>query len=199
MNCLLVHKIWWHALFIFFPLDECWEDNNDSEDDIIVEAPDQPVQQEALPEGYNEAESLVKWLTIFFLRLHGRHYVPDSAMNNLFKFILRFFKSYREVLNLLLSTLFPSSLLAARKINGCEQSDQILSYLVCPHSECFVIHEHTSCSLQQGGCKCSRNQFPNHPMLHFCQPCESSLLKSVYLSSGRHIYYPLKIYCYYSL
>ena len=149
--------------------DECWEDNNDSEDDIIVEAPDQPVQQETLPEGYNEAESLVIWLTIFFLWLQGRHYVPDSAINNLFKFISHFFKTIGKYssFNLLLSTLFPTSLLAARKINSCEQSDKILSYLVCPRSECFMIHEHTSCSLQQGGCKCSRNQFPNHPMLHF--------------------------------
>lgn len=76
----------------FFHSDECWENNNDSEDYIIVEAPDQLVQQETLPEGYNEAESLVKWLTIIFLRLQGRHYVPDSAMNNLFKFISRFLK-----------------------------------------------------------------------------------------------------------
>ena len=80
------------CIVYLFHSDECWEDNNDSEDDIIVEAPDQPVQQETLPEGYNEAESLVKWLTIFFLRLQGRHYVPESAMNNLFKFISHFLK-----------------------------------------------------------------------------------------------------------
>ena len=42
--------------------DECWKDNSDSED----ETPHQPIQLKAFPEGYNEAESLVKWLTIFF-------------------------------------------------------------------------------------------------------------------------------------
>ena len=99
----------------------------------------------------------------------------------------------------MLGTLFPTTLFAARKVNGCEQSDQILSYLICPRSECFTIHDYTTCSIRQGGCKCSKTQFPNHPMLRFRQPSDSPLLKSVYLSSGIHIYYPLKIYCYYPL
>ena len=92
---------------------------------------------------------------------------------------------------------FAISLYMAKKSNCSPIEVKPFIYFVSP--ECLTVHEHISCSLSQWNCRCLNNQFPNHSIKTFCQPCCSALLKSVCFSSGKCIYYPLKVYCYYPL
>ena len=110
--------------------------------------------------------------------------------------VFKIMKPY-STFNSYLSCNFPTSVYKAKKATIDQYTSKTTSFYVCPDG--MTLHQHTTCSQSGVNYKCSNNQFPNHPLKRFHKPCGTSLLKTVFFSSGQHIFYPLKVYCYYPL
>ena len=116
-------------------------------------------------------------------------------MDELIKFLFAYVKILGKysTYDALLSEKLPSSLYTAKKklFSELQQSQQITNKLVCPR--CYQFHCHSSCSIVIGNCTCLQEEFPKSRI------CNQQLTKSVFLSSGKHLYYPLKTFCYFPL
>ena len=183
---------------------EYWENIEDisNNEEKITDPPEQPTAvSDYSDEQLKATTALTTWIILFILRMQGKYYIPDNTINELLHFMSLVFKNMASYssFNSLLSSNFLTSIYTVQKTTTGRPSQKIVSYLVCPDPDCFAIHYHSECSVTQGNCKCSSNQFPRHPVKRFREPCHLSLVKSVYLVSGKQIYYPLKVYCYYTL
>jgi len=91
--------------------------------------------------------------------------------------------------------VFPSSYHVARK-NFIPQIK--FSRLVC--RKCYSLYKFKDCiegnEHNQRGKICQFKPYPNHPHHRMCQACQSTLLKTVELASGKRFFYPLLMYCY---
>ena len=70
---------------------EVCEDDTDSENSSDTE---DKVSAPNFPESdvsHSEANTLVLWVLIFILRIQAKHYIPDTALQCLLKFLFVFF------------------------------------------------------------------------------------------------------------
>lgn len=72
-------------------------------------------------------------------------------------------------------------------------------YVVC--RKCHQIYTFSQCvhNTSQTSKKCPYKRFPDHPHARLRQSCDTLLLKTVELASGKIIHYPFMTYCYMSL
>ena len=139
--------------------------------------------------------ALITWISVFLLQLQARHYIPDVVLDALLKFLHTLFcilGKFSDFVNGI-ATYFPCSLYRLHQQVGFRESFE--KYVVC--RKCNTLYQFKDCIDSIGHSKrCSYQAFrgqrrPSH--------CETLLLKTVELASGRKILYPLKVYCYQSI
>ena len=160
--------------------EELWEksDHEDADAFSIQDSPPPLLQDQP-----TSSICVVTWLVGFLLLLQARHYIPDSAMNALLKFLHAFFRVLGRsspVISSMVSSI-PSSVYSLGKASG-----QSTKFVVCPKchylykfNECVIVNEpfHNSKS-------CTFVRFPHHSQR---AECGHILLKKVYFPSGRQI------------
>lgn len=96
-----------------------------------------------------------------------------------------------------ISNLLPKSLYAMLKFTG-SAAVKHKCYVVC--RKCHQIYHFRDCLVLSFGSKrCTYQAFPYHPQHIMRQPCNTLLLKTVELASGKSIAYPFMTYCYLSI
>ena len=141
------------------------------------------------------------WVIGFLLRLQAKFYFPDSAINLLTVFFCAFISVTGRFSTFMkeLAGVFPKSLIAMLSLVKGQLS--FTKYVVC--RKCHALYDFAGCTEKIGsrivtkGCSCI--PFPNHPYKSKRVPCNSPLLKSVELKSGKSFFYPYKIYSYKSI
>ena len=174
--------------------EEIWEEEDYDEPDISTHRDALPLLPVDLATPPNNP--IVTWLVGFLLLLQARHYIPDSAMNALLKFLCVLFSvlgRFSPVIASMASAI-PSSVYSLGRAVG--NSVGFMKYVVCP--KCHKLYKLSDCISQVGARQsstlCTFIQFPNHPYRRFRVECGQLLLKTVYFSSGRLILYPFKVF-----
>lgn len=117
----------------------------------------------------------------FLLQLQAKHYIPDSAIDALTKFLYAFFSVLSPVSSVASSILrvFPRSLYAIKASLGTEID--FVRYVVC--RKCYCLYRFDECVATIGGKRstkhCKHVKYPNHPYEFYRAPCGTSLLRSV--------------------
>lgn len=186
--------------------EEVWED---CDGELSYEDTNFEFEPAAIPPSIPETIStesrsqrtLVKWLVGFLIQLQARHYVPDSALNRLLKFLHTFFCVLGRFSGFIAAmvTHFPATLYQLKKT--LPFAHQFKQFVVCP--KCWKIYHYGECVVSSGSHKsskgCNHVRYPNHPYPSGRRECGHHLLKSVSLLSGKKLLYPFKLYCYKSL
>ena len=180
----------------------------DSDDEVIVDASaSRPVFLPNTSENHRSAQSLVRWIVgfLFILQskhqfiLQSKHHLPNSAIEFLIKFIFtllcvlgRFSAFVHDV-----QVCCPHSLHTMRK--RFADDIQFSRYPICP--KCNRLYHSYECCIQKTGSRwsskrCIHIQFPNHPQPSRRTECNTLLMKTVHLRSGKTILYSLKVYSY---
>lgn len=189
--------------FIDYSEEEVWESDQVEEFSPDLSAgmpPSPPVFNTASPESLRAA-SLLRWLTMYLLSLQAKYCIPDSGIDMLFRFLYIFFSVVGRFSPFVatIADAFPKSKCVAQKHLEIEVC--FTKYVLCPR--CFKTHlfkdSWEKVGSRQVSKHCSFVPYPNHPHLSKRAPCNTTLLKSVELCSGRKMLYPHKIYCYKSL
>ena len=80
---------------VLFPFtEEHWENIEDYDSDIeqeINNGPSQPTPPEHNSNELVTEAALATWIVLFLLRLQGKHYIPENAIDELIKFMLKVF------------------------------------------------------------------------------------------------------------
>ena len=143
---------------------------------------------------------LVGFACAFLLSFQALFLLPDNAIGVLFKFIsVMFLKLYdatgsKEIQAL--HHLFPKSLKHAHALKGINHDDY-QRLIVC--QKCSTTFESDDCNSVGGIRKCNFIRFPRHPQKRKRTPCNFALFKPVKTASGKHIFAPLKEFCYMSI
>ena len=139
------------------------------------------------------------WLTGFLLLLQAAYSTSDAVINAVLKFMKTFFRVVGQFSEFVaqLSQAIPSSLYALRK-NTLDENTEFMKFVVCP--KCHKLYRFADCVEKNQGLesskKCAFIRYPLHPHSMRRKPCDSLLLKTVTLSSGVKLLYPLKAYPY---
>ena len=143
---------------------------------------------------------MVGFVCTFLLLLQTLFRLPDRVVGVLFKlFSVMFLKLYNITAAddiLALHRLFPTSLRDAHALKNINRDD-FKRFIVC--QRCHTTCEHEDCHGVSGELKCNFIPFPRHPQKRMRTPCHTNLFKSVKTSSGKHIFVPLKEFCYKSV
>ena len=162
--------------------------------------PSTPTFNNASPDSI-KASCLLQWLVMYLLSLQAKYTIPDSAIDMLFRFLYIFFSILARFSPFvaIIAGKFPQSKCVAQKYIGIEVS--FTKFVLCP--TCFKTHLFNDTWQKVGSLEVSKRctfvHYPNHPHPSRRSPCNTLLLKTVELSSGRKVLYPRKIYCYNSL
>ena len=171
----------------------------DSDDEVIVDAsakaPSRPVFLPNTSENHRSAQSLVRWIVGFLFILQSKHHLPNSAIEFLIKFIVTLLCVLGRLSAFVhdVQVCFPHSLHTMRK--RFPDDIHFSRYPICP--KCNRLYHSYKCCIQKTGSRwsskrCIHIQFPNHPRTE----CNTLLMKTVHLRSGKTILYPLKVYSY---
>ena len=121
---------------------------------------------------------------------------PDTLAEVLVRFLKILFGILGSFSSLCfdIANILPGSLYMLHKINGGLNLG-FVRYVVC--RKCQNIFKFKQCGSAIH--KCPYIAFPNHPQSRMRLPCDTLLLKSVGLASGKIIQYPFMTYCYMGL
>lgn len=154
-------------------------------------------EEEMALDDSSEYSGIIKLYTFFLLTFQSTFHVSDTAMTVLFLFLSMFLTLVSKDLasgNLKrLASKLPRSVKAAKRSLSSRYNFE--RYACC--QKCFSVYR-----LDQSGGgsqKCSHIQFPEHPMEHYRQPCNISLMKVVKTPLNRNIFSPKLTYCYRSV
>ena len=120
-------------MFLF--IEEHWDGDNNS--DVEEERSDglvQPIPLNiTLSENFISATTLSTWIFIFLLRLQGQYYLPDNAIDDLFKFMSEVFKIMKpySTFNSHLSCNFPTSLNKAKNVTINHNTASLINVYDC--------------------------------------------------------------------
>lgn len=155
--------------------------------------------QNATKDG-RKASHLCIWLVNYLIHLQSVFHLPDGAMQSLLKFFSAFFMVLSK-LSPVCSTIaikFPRSV---HLLHTSVIKQSFTKYVVC--KKCHMIYTLNDYIEGSGtykrGRMCMHQEFPNHPHRRLRVKCNYPLLKSVELSNGRRVLYPLLKYCYLGL
>ncbi len=174
--------------------EEIWDEDDFSVMDDLE--PDRICSNDLRPRtGQPQASCLVNWIIAFFSFLQAAYQLSDMVaslwiqfLNILFSILGRFCSICRDI-----SEALPTSLYAMRKLNGSADL-RFRRYVVC--RKC---HQISHCLQGNQSKRCTYRAFPRHPHSNMRQQCNTLLLKTVELASGKVILYPFMTYCYLSL
>lgn len=175
-----------------------WEDDDHIElESDFPQADDKPSafpQQDATT--LRSENMLLTWLLIFLLRLQAKHYIPDSAVNCLLKFLYVFLCIIGRHSDFVahLAASFPNSVYKLQKYFGIKE--EFTRFVVC--RKCYSVYEFKNCIDRHGvrliSKTCTYRSDPNSRL-----QCGALLLRSVKLVSGKLLLYPFKVFCYQGL
>ena len=157
---------------------EVWNEV-ESELDIVIEG-EPSVEMRTIASNSTE-HVFVSWLTIILLRLQACYYISDSAIECLLKFMCVFFAVLSQFSDKVkdIAKLLPRSMYTLKHFLG--YSDWFGKLAVC--SVCNAVYKTENCTERPGVRKlCRHQEFPNS------QRCNSPLLKTVELASGKNYY-----------
>ena len=178
--------------------EELWDEGDNEKDDMfhLQESPP-PLPQDPAA----SSNCVVTWVVGFLLLLQARHYIPDSAMNALLKFLHVLFRVLGRsspAISSLVSSI-PSSVHSLGKTS--RQSINFTKFVVCP--KCHHLYKFDDCIIYresiQDSKTCTFIRFPHHSQIKRRGECGHLLLKKVHFSSGRQILYPFKVFPYKTL
>ena len=178
--------------------EEMWEDA----DQLQLEADFPPFYDEppALPQQNTMTSKpenvLLTWLLLFLLRLQAKHYIPDSAVNCLLKFLYMFFSIVGRHSDFVanLAGSFPMSVYQMQKFFGIKE--EFARFIVC--RKCYSVYEFKNC-IEQSGVQLLSKTCNYRPHPNSRSQCGVHLLRSVTLLSGKQLLYPFKVFCYQGL
>ena len=130
------------------------------------------------------------WIIGFLLKLQKRHYLSDSALEMLLKFLSMLFVVIGKFSSFAagISAIFPSSLYKVRKITPSQ--GQFTEFVVCSKCNCLYFHHDSffkrGSHLQSK--MCNYNQFPHNERAQ----CRQLLMKTVKCQSEKYSCIPLK-------
>ena len=121
-------------------VEEMWEDA----DQLQLEADFPPFYDEppALPQQNTVTSKpenvLLTWLLLFLLRLQAKHYIPDSAVNSLLKFLYMFFSIVGRHSDFVanLPGSFPMSIYQMQEFFGIKE--EFARFIVCRKCSVFM-------------------------------------------------------------
>ena len=164
---------------------------------IVIDESD-PEDEISLANVSITASVLARWLVQFLLHLQCVYRLSNAALSSIFRFITTFLcvlGRFSELCNDL-ARAFPRSLYIAKQ-KFCDKL-KVKRYVVC--RKCHKLFHFQQCIEKIGRIQkskvCSFKCYPFHPQRRMRAPCNVTLLKSVTLSSGKHIFYPYLTYCY---
>ena len=147
-----------------------------------------------------KASHLCVWLVNYLTHLQVVFHLPDGAMQS----ILKFFSAFFTVLSKISPVCSTIAIKFPRSVHLLHTSiikQSFTKYVVC--KKCHMIYTFNDCIEGSGtykrGRMCIHQEFPNHPHSRLRAKCNYPLLKSVELSTGRKVLYPLLTYCYLGL
>lgn len=157
---------------------ELWDED---EEDI---EPQQSMSN-LFPAIQSRAVSLVRWIVAFLSFMQGIYHLSDSViamwttfLSTPFVILASFSSLCRDI-----SQAFPKSLHMLRKMNGCLNLN-FVRYVVC--RKCHAIYHMNKC-VRFNEKRCPFVAYPSHPHRRMRQSCDTLLLKSVELASGKYI------------
>ena len=141
---------------------------------------------------------LVRMITVFLLLWQFLYRVSDSAMDSLFSFLYKLFKTFKTTGDLLPDVT--SSYKSA--INLLSIKRGFTEYLVCP--KCHSLYLHKDCvdnraNHQRISKCCEFVEFPNHRCRHLRSACGELLLKQSRIMGSKVKLVARKTYPYNSL
>lgn len=166
-----------------------------SDDDAMADIEHAPTQN------FVEDQKLkifVRWIMVFISRLRILYSLSDVACNFILKFLSTLLAIFNKAIspgNLIVAKV-PSSIYMMRQMLGGIK--EFTQFVVC--HKCHHIYELENCKDRNGLSKrCLFVLYPNHPQRRMRESCDTLLLKTVELSSGKKILYPYLTYCYLSI
>lgn len=181
----------------FYPLldiEELWNESEEVMEDMEPEAI-APIFSNSGE--HHQASSLVKWVIAFIAFVQATYKLSDMLAEVWIKFLKILFRVLGTFSSLCLDIAngLPDSLYILRKITG-GLSVGFVRYVVC--KKCHHIYHVSEC-VDARSKRCSFKSFPHHSQARMRQSCDTLLLKTVELASGKVIQYPFMTYCYMSL
>ena len=141
---------------------------------------------------------LVQWIILFLLTLQSAYQLSSAALNCAIKFFKQLFTvlSYSSPEMTDLAQAFPTTYHVCCKkfVSQIKFSRFVVCrkcYSLYTLKDCLVGHEHN-----QKSKICQFKAYPNHPHERMRQSCQTTLLKTVELASGKTFFYPVLMYCY---
>ena len=138
--------------FLIFTDDEVWDNTSDLEveyDFSQAENPPASPRQDTTASAMHSSENiLLHWLLLFLLRLQGRHYVSDAAINSLLKFLYLFLHIIGRHSQFVahMANCFPKSLHQVRKYFGLREN--FSRFVVC--KKCYNVYTFDRCIEKHG-------------------------------------------------
>lgn len=172
-----------------------------SEEDIeqdIEEPPRNDYQQTAAAsEEERNGFILARWIVSFIYHMRRVCALSDVAAGILLKFFVAIFtvlgKLYQPFSIIL--QYIPTSLYTMK--SSYSVIKEFRRYVVC--RKCDSVYSLAECKDRDKSKRCPFVLFPNHPHARMRTPCNSLLLKTVELFSGKKLLYPHVTYCYMSI
>ena len=145
-----------------------------------------------------ESHALARWIILFLMFIQATHKLLNAVVSVVLKFlrVLLTVLGHYSTLAMNVSLSLPTSLY---KANRLENELSFQRYVVC--RKCHKIYNVKECldASSQTVRHCSFIAFPTHPHRTMRQPCDTLLLKTVELATGRNYFYPFLTYCYVGL
>ena len=144
---------------------------------------------------HQQLRLLIKWLLIFVSRLRVLFSIPDAASSFILKFFSIFLRLFGKILAPAVAIpILPTSIYMMRQMfDGVKDFTR---YVVC--RKCSAVYKLENCNENGRSKICQFVSYPNHPQRRMRQPCGTTLMKTVELSSSKIILYPYLTYCYLS-
>lgn len=181
--------MYYKCIIVDSPEIEVWEEVDISDLDSIF-VPGTSRCESNSTQGCSPVHSILLWLVYFLAFLQKKHYIPDTALALLLRFLGIFFFVLSRISPQLLelSQSFPSTLHQMDKLIGSKK-DGFIRYAVC--SSCFSIYSIESCIAPSGSpILCKKKISVRKPS------CNTQLLKRVEIANKKVVFHPIKVYCY---
>ena len=138
---------------------------------------------------------LILWIVYFIALLQKKHYIPNTAISLLLKFLYTVFMILSKTTpNLEFFKQFPKSFYQMQKILDTK-TQAFQRYVVC--EKCSSIYEYDSCLEIIGTRRIPK--LCKHKASQYAVSCNGELLRSISLLSGKIVFYPRKVFCFMSL
>ena len=174
---------------------EIWNNNDDEVesfhqvDDDMESAFDTTNIAEYQEKPKSDSNLLMEALVQSLCRFQAIYYISDAAVTYLLKCLTVFFGTLKNLFNIELP-YFPESIYGIKII--MQYKEKFDKLVVC--IKCNCVYSFEDCILTEGVSKyCMFKQFVRS------QHCNTLLLKTVEISTGKKLLYPYKVYCYQSL